>query len=354
MEVLYWITRLLLGAALFLLPGAAIALLLSRHTTEDKLRFLCVGLTGSALVSYAGFLVYWWNRDAGKTVSFLIPALAFLIVVNKGAWLRRNHPEVVVEYRNWIAAALLAAAFYTCAGGVYLYSNDLITNAQNRFLLTGGMPPDNVLPYIVADRMYLGEEVRPYLIPGWKSSDRPPAQSGAILMQMPWTSVIGRSTHSQLLGTFLQSLWITALGVLLRRAGVRPLRIVIVLLLCLFSNFFFFNSYYVWPKLYAAALLLIGLSCTPLVGDCKRGWNLFDTVLAAAAMALAMLSHAGVAFTIDRDRTSRSVYLPSTCAANSDSSDCHVRDVVFALDDVPKILRPAREPPAENASGRRV
>jgi hypothetical protein len=298
MEVLYWITRLLLAAALFLLPGAAIALLLSRHTTQDKLRFLCTSLTGSALIAYAGFLVYWWNRGAGKALAILIPALALGIVLRKAAWLRRNHPAVVIEYRNWIAAALLAAAFYTFAGGVYLYSPDLIYNAQGRFLIGGGMPPDNVLPLIVADRIYRGEELRPYLIPGWKSSDRPPAQSGAILMQLPWSSETGRSIQYQLLGTFLQSLWIAALGVLLRRAGVHTPVIAAVLWMCVFSNFFFFNSYYVWPKLYAAALLLIGLSCTPLVGDTKRGWNSFDTILAAAAIALAMLSHAGVAFTL--------------------------------------------------------
>jgi hypothetical protein len=114
-------------------------------------------------------------------------------------------------------------------------------------------------------------------------------------MQFPVWPLL-KKLHYQLLSMFLQALWVPALWIFLRRAGAGLRAILTVLACCAFSGFFFLNTIYVWPKLLAAALALIGLSFSPLAGSLP--YRLLDAVLLGAGIALGALSHTGVLLTI--------------------------------------------------------
>ncbi|WP_225852883.1 hypothetical protein, partial [Haemophilus parainfluenzae] len=73
--------------------------------------------------------------------------------------------------------------------------SDLLTNviANTRFLPGGSLPPDNILPYLFAERLYHGIDPRP-LLGEWQSSDRPPLQAGLLLLQALLTGLVFPTT----------------------------------------------------------------------------------------------------------------------------------------------------------------
>jgi hypothetical protein len=130
----------------------------------------------------------------------------------------------------------------------------------------------------------------------WLSSDRPPLQTGICLAQFAYCK---SEMMYQVLSTVLQSLWIYALYLLLSsfRLDVRAIRV--ALLTSLFSGFVFINSFYVWPKLLAAAYMLAfsALLLSPeLLRDITR--SPFKAAVGGALLAFGMLSHGGVAFSV--------------------------------------------------------
>ncbi|WP_421658850.1 hypothetical protein [Leptothermofonsia sp. ETS-13] len=170
--------------------------------------------------------------------------------------------------------------------------------AQLRFF-DGTFPPDNVLPKILADRLYSGDDPRP-LLGDWQSSDRPPLQAGIFLLQRPLAQLTGLrgGLHYQIIGTIAQCSWIAAVWALCRtiKLAVRP--IAIILAFCIFSGFFFFHSLFVWPKLLAAALVVFACAVLLTAVYADRPPTTIEVGLAAGAMALGMLAHGGVVFTV--------------------------------------------------------
>lgn len=278
-------------ALLFILPGLAIALFVYPRLQLDAERFAIFVFTAAAGVGYLMFWVYFASVPAGRAASFLILAAA-----GAALWFEKNRSWCYLRCR-WselvrsFVLALLVSALYVGLGYAYQLEKDPGSQAQTRILWS--LPPDNVLPNMFAERIYLGQPLRPYLFAEWKSSDRPPLQAGVTLAQYPFWKPKYRALHYQLLAVFLQSLWAPALWLFLRMAGVRRNVIVPVLGFCVFSGFFFLNSYYVWPKLLASALFMFGISLWPVFNPDAK-WNLSDAILGAAAIALGLLSHTGV------------------------------------------------------------
>jgi hypothetical protein len=282
-------------SVLFVLPGFALAFWLQRRFKLDPLRFACLAFAGSALAGYLCFWLYFANVTAGEAGSILLIVIscAGLGALARRRW--RELPQLSGEFRTWFLLAFLTGLFYLGLGYMYPFADGAGAQAEKRILWQ--LPPDNVLPYMFSERLYLHQPVRPYLFDVWKASDRPPLQTGISLEEYPLWQVFSRETDYQLLAVFLQSTWAGSLWLFLRFAGVRRRVIVPVLGLCVFSGFFFLHSYYVWPKLLATALFLVGLSFSPLSRPDYK-WNWFDTTMASAAITLGLLSHTGVAFTI--------------------------------------------------------
>lgn len=288
----------LMGAegTLFLLPGFVLALLLQRRFTLDEFRFTAVAFTGAAAIGYFFFWTYFASVGMGKIVSFLVLGMSVVaspLLLRQG-WKRSAGVWLHVwrELALSFVLVMLISWFYLGIGYLYKVGDSPGLQAADRITVFQ-MPPDHLLPMEVANRIYRELPLRPSLLGMWKSSDRPPLQSGIFLAQLPFWKVYDAEVHYYLLAIFLQSLWAGAVWLFLRFAGVPRRTILLVLALCVFSGFFFLNSFYVWPKLLAAALLLIGLTFSTFTRPDYQ-WTTFDTVLAGAAIALALLSHTGV------------------------------------------------------------
>jgi hypothetical protein len=277
---------------LYLLPGFAVALFLHRRFALDPIRFACAAFIASAAAGYLAFWAYFASVIAGKAYTALLFGVTALYVV--ACWRDwRRFRETVREFSTAVLLTLLAASFYLGLGYLYKFDKDAGVQAQRRILWQ--LPPDNVLPYLFAERIYLHQPLRPYLFANWKSSDRPPLQTGISLEEYPTWMLFGRAIDYELLAVVLQSTWIASLWLFLRFADVRRRTIVLVLFFSLFSGFFFLHSYYVWPKLLASSLVLLALTFTPFARPGYK-WTGFDIVLAAAALTLGLLSHTGVIF----------------------------------------------------------
>ncbi len=150
-----------------------------------------------------------------------------------------------------------------------------------------------------ADRLYAGQDPRP-LLGEWLSSDRPPLQTGIILLQRPLISLTGLSggLYYQILSTIAQCSWVAAIWALCRTLQFSGRRIATILAFSIFSGFFLLHSVFVWPKLLAAAMVVFAFNIlVPSILESRRP-SAIEIGLAAAATALGMLSHGGVVFTV--------------------------------------------------------
>ena len=280
---------------LFLLPGIAAAWLIDRRHNLDPLRFVCLTFVASAAAGYLAFWVYLYSAKAGKELSKALVAVS-LTAFLYAALTRRLNFKLLREVAICAFLMAITTTLCTAVGFLYEHSEDAGMQAEDRF--ADPLPIDNIIPYVFADKLYRSVPVRPFLMEGWQSSDRPPLQTGITLLQFPIWDNATRELRYQILGTFLQSMWIAAAWILLRLIGASKRTIVVVLALCLFSQFFVVNTFFVWPKLLCAAFFILGLCALRFVPGTIERAGPFDVALAGAAISLALLSHGGAAFSV--------------------------------------------------------
>ncbi len=219
-----------------------------------------------AVVCLATFVLRGYWKDKGLISTLLIP-MALMVSVSlfyNGLLLSRNEP-----------------------GGMHL---------QAQYLLNPKLPDDSILPLLYADQIALGE-TRP-MYETWLMSDRPPLQEGFVLLFMPKNSPLPNyeAIHNigyQALASLLQCTWVLAMYGLLITIRASRKTVVIVMLLAIFSGFFFLNSVFTWPKLLAACLCTIGI-----IVALKGRKDLPSLTLGGAGYTLGFLSHSAVAFTL--------------------------------------------------------
>ncbi len=278
---------------LFLIPGLAACAALGRvGFVFDLRRAACAILAASSLCAWCVFGVYLLSPSAGKFSALAISAAACVTLLIMRRSLFAGQRALRRELAACLAAVFLAGTF-SCSLG-YLYTSDsrAAEFAQVRYR---SMPPDNVLPEMLAERMYTGRSVFPTLFLYWHSSDRPPLQSAIDLLERPLFPQGKEPLTYQSLGIFLQSFWVAGLWVLLRSAGLSIRHVAFAVAFCLLSYFCLVHSFYVWAKLLSAAFCLLSLS---FFTEPRPAWTRFDGILAGAALAFALLCHPGIGFTL--------------------------------------------------------
>jgi hypothetical protein len=289
----------LVGLGLFLLPGLPIALWTTRQEITAPYLLVPIAIVFSCVAGYLVFWAYFWNQSFG-----LIAGVAILF--GSGIWtlieMRRNlHGRSLLLSEDFVRPLrlmVLMGLFYLAL----LQSVELSVPYEvaprlrfTEFILA----VDNELPYRLADSLYNGQDPRP-IVKGWKSSDRPPLQAALLLLQMP---LLYRTNHPKDHGLVasiaMQCAWVPAVLALWQLCGLSRKRIGIALLFVTLSGFSLVNTVYTWPKMLAAALVLIAILLL-LFDRGPKGtpfpWS--KTLLAGMAMTLAALSHGGVAFTL--------------------------------------------------------
>lgn len=262
-------------------------------------------LVGAAAcaVSYLLFFAYFFSPGAGR----LAVRLSWVFSVGFFVWRCREKDTRDLLRQREVWVPVLLTVLLT---GSYLASAmALPVTVNNR--LWFGLPPDNFLPYIIAQHFsngVYGLGVPPIELDNtYRSSDRPPLQAAVTLAAFA-VHKGNRELYYQFVATICQMGWIATLYALGRVMGFPGRYRRMVLLAAAGSGFFYVNSIYTWPKLLSTWLFLFGLLLILFIvrerereraGEAGRGvvspWVL---PIAAAAMALGLQAHAGVAFSV--------------------------------------------------------
>jgi hypothetical protein len=248
-----------------------------------------VAAAAVALVGYLAFWIYFAHPGAGRVFSWSICISATVILFfPKSGW-----PRLSVNLFHPVFLAVVIGLFYV-ALLVLFEPPRLSFAAANRF--ADGLPSDNEIPRAFAERLANGQSPRA-LWGDWLSSDRPPLQSGWLLLTWPVLRSLGFdiNTISTTGGICFQLLWVLAVWALAKNLGASPRQALAIPTALSFTGVFLLYSVFVWPKFAAAALVVAAWLfwfnarpanariCYPIGGACA---------------ALGWLSHGGVAFSL--------------------------------------------------------
>lgn len=282
---------LLLGHFVILaLPFMVGAWLAGRRNASGACQAAC-GLISIGVISYMIGIVWYLSPSAGSWCSWAVP----IVCVGLLSLAALRDPDALRRTKA-MAVPLALTLSYACVvlGFGFLFDGfDAPTvMAENRFR---PLPIDNMLPYYVAKHVAeFGSNVPIPPVGDWLSSDRPPLQSAIVLTHI-LTQQVDRPSllDYQILSTLLQCLWVPAVWTLLHTLRVRPPTIALCLCAVAGCGLTVLNTFFVWPKLLAAAFALTSAALILRPGRARP-----QLVYAAASTlaALAYLSHGGVAF----------------------------------------------------------
>ncbi len=276
------------GFVATLLGGAGAVLARPRWVARPHLA-PAYGLGAFGLAALLCFIGFWVHPVAGIVVSVVLVTGSVVVLVRARLWrlIRPAVPLLALASASVILVVSIAYLGSSAFGTFYL--------AAVRFT-DGSYPPDNSIPYLLAERMASGAGTHD-LIAGWNGSDRPPLQAGFILIIRGLTGLLGHSEGFAFGASIVaQALWIPAMAAFLRGLGVtRPATTVAIALGAVMGSSIF-NTLYTWPKLMSAAFVLASAA---LLLDARRHPRSLRTAFAAAGVlfALALLAHGAAAFT---------------------------------------------------------
>ena len=287
--------RVIEHSALLMVPALAAGMWAARRGASHICVLGAAALAGIGAAGYTAFWLWFLSPLLGKTFSFLLIPAAISYFV--WGW-RRLDSSSRNRFRVLGVPALLALAASVLVLGVgFLYGgvNHPSTTAAARF--SHQLPLDNDVPFVFAEQIRSGY-IRKPMFQDWHSSDRPPLQTGIALSQYPF--IRGpRVLGCMVLGVDLQCLAIFALWLFLTALNVDRRAAALALAVALFSGFFLINAFYVWPKLLAAAYMLVFSALLLGKGTAREvKGNGVGAVVAGATLGFGLLAHGGSAFAV--------------------------------------------------------
>jgi hypothetical protein len=285
-----------LNFALFMTPGLVPALLLVRRQKWPVSWAALLAVVGPATAGVFVFWAYFLHPVVGRVASaaVLLISAGCLVALVRCRPLREmaSQPDVFVPLALMFLITLVYFGFlgilFTASGG------DVDKRVRDRFSNLS-LAADDIIPALFAEHLYAGTDPRE-ILGDWHSSDRPPLQTGLVLVQRPLADYCGPPlVQYHMLGTIFQCTWVVAVWALGRKLGLNGGRLALVFAFCTTASFFFFHSLYVWPKLLAGTLTIV-----PVVLLVRQGppAGLAEVLVAALAAGLALLAHPGSAFTL--------------------------------------------------------
>jgi hypothetical protein len=281
------------SAVLAVTPGLALLSVLARYRRLGQATALGLLYAGAGITAWVGFWAWFARPGFGAALDAAMLAVSVVLIATFG----RRGDLGRFGLSLPLALALAVSVLYT--GTAFLRGGPTVNPAETISRLMWPAQ-DNVIPMLFAAKLAAHAPLTGYLVRGgWLSSDRPPLQTGFVLLQWPLWPVAGRLGGYQFLGTVLQSAWLPALWVVFRVRGVSVGRTCAAVLAAAVTGVMYLNTLYVWPKMLAAALALAVLAIL-VSGDPGDRWPddrwPWAGVLAAALAALSMLSHGGTSF----------------------------------------------------------
>jgi hypothetical protein len=281
------------SAVLAVTPGVAVLSVAARRAAAPlgAATALALLLVGSGATAMAGFWAWFATPVFGRVFdgALLVAAVAVLAVFGRRGDLRAVGLTTPLLLSCAVGLACTGLAFVQ--GGIAHHPSAAI---QYRFWQAG----DNVIPLQFAMRVAAHGPLSGALVGDWLSSDRPPLQTGFVLLQWPlWLNGSPQlQAPYQLLATALSASWLPALWTVFRVRGVGIWRVAVAVLATAATGVVFFNTIYVWPKMLAGTFALAALAL--LVSRDKADRRPASMILVLALVALSMLSHGGTAFAV--------------------------------------------------------
>lgn len=273
---------LLLASLLFVwLPGfAGAAIVHDQDSAGDRQFPLIAFLIGIGLSGGLGFAAWFAGPAWGKAGSLAIYSASIYIVLTR--------PLPWAELRIPIMLATLVAILYFAI----VSDHRGLAAAQNMIAHRYWASVDNSLPKLLADALVSGREhLKPFL-GDWLSSDRPPLQTGIMLLVYPMAPEILRSAFALTLGIAVNILWILGLWAFLRTLGITPRHVGFTIIAIALTGSIFINTIYVWPKMLAGAFVLLAATLTLA----QQPYSIGRAVAFGACCALSLLAHGAAAF----------------------------------------------------------
>jgi hypothetical protein len=278
---------------LIALPAVAAVLLVMRRGLKSIPLLIGVGLLASGAVSYAAFWAYFASESVGTTWDFLVfggSLLAIGFCWREGGLDRDVLRQLATPLLLWIFGSAFVLFFGFLHGG----NTNAISTAAYRF--SGELPSDNDIPRYFAEWFSTHGHATPPEYPGgWLTSDRPPLQIGYVLAQRSFMDT-PQGLHYQILCVLENALWIPAMWAVLIAVPLRSLTRSLAMLVAMISDIAIVHGFFVWPKLIAAAFLLVALAVilSPDWRKDRRDWRV--AVMIGGLLALSMLSHGSSIF----------------------------------------------------------
>jgi hypothetical protein len=254
------------------------------------------GLLGLAAVAQVMWVAYWIDRGLGIAASFTVVLVSLISLVAARPWR---------SWRGWLpVVALTLGAGCVALGAGFLYggTGDPFVTLAARYRVE---PNDNILQHLFADRLW-NDEATVNLIGDWHGSDRPPLQSGLLLLARPFSACLGWFPDAQVFdpkvlavaaaaSVLAQLVWVPTTYALLRVLGFRQRTVALVITFTSISQVMFHNETFTWPKLLAAGLTI---GAVALLADLAvtRRWRPSLFVSAVALAVLSFLAHGTTAF----------------------------------------------------------
>ena len=280
---------------LILLPAAAAILCAIKRGLRDGPLSGLVGVAALGATGYAAFWCWWLSPVAGFVLSCLLPVACVFYCAVTWKKLSLIERKSVLEIRRPFLLLIATTLLVLSVGFLYGGVRDPLSTAARRF--SHELPPDNRLPLIFADQIRSARLLKP-MAGEWSSSDRPPLQTGILLAEFP-IGIGPKTLASMIIGVFLQTLSAFVLCLFLQALSMDGRLIALTLAAVIFPGFFFVNSFFVWPKLLAAAYLL-GFAAMLLAEPLRASIRQHDSaaVLAGALLAFGLLSHGSSFFAL--------------------------------------------------------
>jgi hypothetical protein len=256
---------------------------------------IIVIVTGAAL-GYLAFWAFFFLKLLGKIFCYGAYALSATVLFSsvRSKFALKATAKQVAEP---LLYTTLAGLCYLCFFFLFVDPAQASIYASERFFVEI-FPGDNVIPHILAEKIYSREPVRPFCCGDWLSSDRPPLEAGIVLLERLFPLTKNIDLRYELLTSGIQCFWICGVWCLLKALDTPVRRIRQVLGFLTFSGFLFFNSVYTWPKLLAAAMLMFVMAILFQVLRTRQVMTNLEALIAATCLGLALMSHPGCAFSL--------------------------------------------------------
>lgn len=288
----------------FLVFGILASLVLQAKKLVPKEFVFVAGIASSLLLYYAIFYLYPYNpaaaHDTVLTIILLSAGALFFLI-----YLLVKNPSVLSTVKKYylppfIITLFIFAAystlFYGCQSSSHsLGGYDEVSNAG--FCHIRNLPFDNALPFIYAENVLNNEDEK--LAIDWTIADRPPLQIAATLPIEDFTqgqNQYQRFYYYHLFSVFLQLSWVGAVWAILQRLKIKRRGQALILAGFSLTGFFYLNSVFIWPKLLSAAMVLSAVAL--FIGQTSKKFSYNYLPFAALLVALGLLSHSGVLFTL--------------------------------------------------------